>query len=401
MHYSLPNTRLLRKTLATGFLEQICRALELTDTQFQTAQDRYGAVGGWLDDESDPALRHTTIYPQGSLALGTTVRPLGREDYDLDLVCLVPGHAGSGPADLKKRIGDRLRSHAYYKSILHEKTRCWRLSYANEFHLDITPSVPNDKCSQGGELVPDKRLHAWKPTNPRGYRAWFERRADLLPRLAADSWDANARAEVEMLPTPTRFRGVLRRCVQLCKRHRDCYFSLGGSVAADLAPISVILTTLAAKSYADCVGRQEYETEYDLLSDVVCRMPDYIETRHSNGGSSWFVWNETTQGENFAERWNLDPRRASAFFMWHEAAVDALRDIVEMTGQDEVSSTMFRAFGDVGRRTVRRYVDTVSEARRDSRLRVAAGAGIVTRGSGSTQVRRNTFYGGDVETRNA
>ena len=31
--------------------------------------------------------------------------------------------------------------------------RCWRLSYANEFHMDITPSIPNPNCRFGGELV--------------------------------------------------------------------------------------------------------------------------------------------------------------------------------------------------------------------------------------------------------
>lgn len=124
MNQSSLNTPILRKALVTGFLEQICQALELTQTQFQTAQDRYGAVGRWLDDPFDPILNRATIYPQGSLALGTTVRPLGRDDYDLDLVCLVPGYVGGSSADLKKKIGHRLRSNAHYKGILQEKTRC-------------------------------------------------------------------------------------------------------------------------------------------------------------------------------------------------------------------------------------------------------------------------------------
>ena len=398
MNQSFLNTPILRKALVTGFLEQICQALELTQTQFQTAQDRYGAVGRWLDDEFDPILHRATIYPQGSLALGTTVRPLGRDDYDLDLVCLVPGYVGTSPADLKKKIGHRLRSNANYKGILQEKVRCWRLSYANEFHLDITPSVPNQQCTLGGELVPDRRLHAWKPTNPKGYRAWFERRADLLPRIASQSEDAAIRAEIEMLPTPARFRGFLRRSVQLCKRHRDCHFS--PSAVAELAPISIILTTLIAQSYADCVGRREYDTEFDLLLDVVRRMADFIEVRRLKDGPRWFVWNETTRGENFAERWNSDPRRASAFFKWHGAAVDTFRELAGAAGQDELSSMMFRGFGDVGRRTVRRYVDAISRARRDSRLRIAAGAGLVGRTGGSTGVRPNTFYGA-TELRNA
>ena len=52
---------------------------------------------------------------------------------------------------MKKTIGDRLRANGYYAPLLEEKPRCWRLSYANEFHLDITPSIPNLECANGGE----------------------------------------------------------------------------------------------------------------------------------------------------------------------------------------------------------------------------------------------------------
>ena len=31
----------------------------------------------------------------------------------------------------------------------------------------------------------------------------------------------------------------------------------------------------------------------------------------------WYIWNETTHGENFAEKWNRRPERAEAFFAWH------------------------------------------------------------------------------------
>ncbi len=50
---------------------------------------------------------------------------------------------------------------------------------------------------------------------------------------------AGTRAEVEALPGPTRFKGVLRRCVQLFKRHRDVFFA---ARALELAPISIIPT---------------------------------------------------------------------------------------------------------------------------------------------------------------
>ena len=52
---------------------------------------------------------------------------------------------------------------------------------------------------------------------------------------------------------PTSFRGLLRRSIQLTKRHRDVYFASN----VTLAPISIILTTLTAQSYAYCAEHLE------------------------------------------------------------------------------------------------------------------------------------------------
>ena len=40
-------------------------------------------------DDSELSDFDPTIYPQGSFALGTAVRPLGEDQYDVDSVCLL------------------------------------------------------------------------------------------------------------------------------------------------------------------------------------------------------------------------------------------------------------------------------------------------------------------------
>ncbi|WP_051183148.1 nucleotidyltransferase domain-containing protein [Desulfocurvibacter africanus] len=183
----------MRKTQLTGLLELICQALELTKTQFETAEDRYGAVGRWLAEAESPLIETATVYPQGSMSLGTTVKPLGRNEFDIDLVCHTPrGKQYMEPSALKKLIGDRLRTNERYRPILEEKPRCWRLNYAGDFHLDITPTIPNPACRRGGELAPDKKLKEWKETNPQGYKDWFEQLAAIPVRfVVADAFAAN------------------------------------------------------------------------------------------------------------------------------------------------------------------------------------------------------------------
>jgi hypothetical protein len=101
-------------------------------------------------------VHRVSVYLQGSVALGTTVKPLRRNEHDVDLVGHAAGAGGVPPTVLKKLIGDRLHENSHYRPLLEEMPRCWRLNYANEFHQDITPSVPNTLCANGGELVPDK-----------------------------------------------------------------------------------------------------------------------------------------------------------------------------------------------------------------------------------------------------
>jgi hypothetical protein len=397
MNYVEPRTQ-MRRTELVAALESVCEALELSDSQYDTAKNRYEGVGQWLADSNDPLLRKIVIFLQGSTALGTTVKPIGINEHDVDLVAHVPDlDAEVSPAALKKAIGDRLRDNGNYASLLKEMLRCWRLNYANEFHLDITPSIPNPLCRFGGELVPDKTLKIWKPSNPKGYKELFNHRAKLVPVIrvrksvtAADSVSEN----VEPYPAAVGFKGILRRCVQIAKRHRDVHF-----IDEDpcLAPLSVILTTLTSRSYEAAVTNNEYDNELELLSDVIRHMPDTIENRNVDGRQHWFIRNETTDGENFAEKWNEQPERAAAFFAWHGRIVSDIEALETIRGIDRLAESLKGLFGT---RPTAIAIDSLterfSEARRANRLRVAPTVGLsIAAIPASTAVRANTFFGGN------
>lgn len=381
-----------------GVLEMMCQGLELTDSQFELAKSRYEGVGRWLADAEDMLIRTVAIYLQGSTAIGTTVKPIGSNEHDVDLVAHVPepDHIISPPA-LKAAIGKRLRANGHYARILEEMGRCWRLNYANEFHLDITPSIPNPTCRRGGELVPDKELRDWSASNPRGYKALFLERTKLMPqmrlmkgRIAADS----AGSHVEPYPKQVGFKGILPRTVQLAKRHRDIHFQ---NLDPCLAPISVIITTLASRSYEFCVRNRIYDSELDLLCDVIRCMTFFIQIDESTGRRRWFIWNETTDNENFAEKWNADPRRPHAFYSWHGQLLADLESLAHIEGLDMLTKQLGSAFGrDPAAQALDGMTESVSTARRTNRLVAAPALGLgMSASSVSTPVRANTFFGSD------
>jgi hypothetical protein len=198
-------------------------------------------------------------------------------------------------------------------------------------------------------------------------------------------------AEVEPFPAQVFVKGVLRRTVQIAKRHRDiCFAELDPS----LAPISVIITTLAARSYEWCVGTRVYISEFDVLVDTLRHMPEFIEQRRVAGRSQWYLWNETTQGENFAEKWNIHPERAEAFFHWHGQVCADIEQLIEIEGLDQITKSLSESFGSVPvSRAINTLTEQVNTARAENTLSVAPGIGLSIGTGLGTRIRSNKFYG--------
>jgi len=392
-----PLAEAYKKWALIGVLDQLCQQLDLTDTQYETARERYKAIGDWLAAGESPHLQNANIYAHGSIGLGTANKPVGRNEFDVDLMCHLPalGPATSAAA-VKALVGTRLREHGKYREMLEEKPRCWRINYANEFHLDITPSVPNPQCMSGGELVPDKKLATWKPTNPEGYMNRFEAYSNLRPVFYLGEALAKAtRADVEPFPGQEMSKPLLKRIVQLLKRHRDHEFL--APTRKDLAPISIIITTLAAWSYAECVAKQQYANPFELIIDVIARMPKFIQIEDVGGHKFYVVENETTIGENFAEKWTRDERLATAFFTWHKNALSAFNMLIRAEGVDAIGTHLSKSFGvplEYARRSLEPLTNAISVARAAGTLQVAPSLGVVTSAMrAGVAVRQNTFFG--------
>lgn len=387
-------TILAKKLQLLGILEAICQELELTSTQYKDAEEKYSAVGRWLAQGGLVASFEPRIFPHGSIALGTTDRPYLRSEFDLDLICHLT--TASDRLDQKyvmQLVGNRLQENKIYRERLEPKNRCLRLSYGNQFNLDITPAVRNSRCDNGGLVVPDRMLETWKPTNPEGYIEFFTNIAARPPRIVparVNKFDQPLAETVEPLPPRNFSKGVLRRCVQLCKRHRDIYF-----YRADYAPVSIVITTLAAQSYAYAVASNVYENEFDLLVDLVRNMPEFIQKSVVGRRMHYEISNPTTQGENFADKWNAQPdgpKLVTAFFDWHRAATRDLQDLLNKVGLDEIEKYLCSKLGsNETSRAMRTQREALNGSRKDGSLKLdpKIGLGAV----GSIAVSRNTFFG--------
>ncbi|AEE54548.1 nucleotidyltransferase [Haliscomenobacter hydrossis] len=335
-------------------LERLAEALDITPTQFAEAKAHYEAVGAYLGaDGSALAHLNPAIFPQGSMRLGTVVRPLSDEDqYDVDLVCKVEGTtADFTQYELKQMIGDRLKESDRYRNMLDEEYRfCWTLNYADatRFHMDILPAIADINALQElPQINPHWTVHAlhitdqlsetykkysndWPKSNPTGYAEWFMSRMKTQFEARRKAMALEMRASVEEIQDH-QVKTPLQRSVQILKRHRDIMFE-----GKEHRPISIIITTLAARAYA------EEADVYTAIGNILDRMPAHI--RRINGVA--VIENPVNPIENFAADWAKFPQQEENFYKW---VVQAKKDFISALSFENITdirALLHNSFGD-------------------------------------------------------
>jgi hypothetical protein len=370
-----------RQSQLDDLLARICEELQLSPIRYDEAVARYEAVCRWLDAEgSSVAQYEPTIYPQGSMRIGTTVKPLGREEHDLDFVCEFQVHASQmeSPLDLLKHVVQRLREHKVYRELLEVKNRCVRLNYANEFHMDILPACPDPKSGRDCIVVPDRESKAWKPSNPRGYADWFEDRCALTLVLEA-STRMFAKDSAEPIPAQeaSHEKATLKHVVQLLKRWRDIYYQ----DRCDEAPISMVLTTLAARSYRG----------HSSVSEAMSSILDGIEGAvNAAMPGRIYVLNPANQAEDLSERWD-DPANYAAFVEGMADLCSGWKQLIAASEMQKSTSILEGLVGEPTREAVKKQARALQAARTATTLRTASAGAIST--TVGTPIRPNTFHG--------
>ncbi len=340
-------------------LKHMVELLELPDSAYEKAVNRYEDIGEWLGrDESSCCDNNVHVFAQGSFRLGTAIRPLSNnEEYDLDLACNL--RSGITPSrhtqkQLKDLIGNELQAYREFRGIknkVEKKHRCWRLEYADDlcFHMDIVPCIPEltdirdtvfesiqnarikgmtenlarDVSALAVAITDDRRhdyeliSNDWLISNPEGYAKWFDFR---MRANQSELQIALEHAQVDDIPSFKR-KTILQRIVQLLKRHRDVMFA----DAPDSKPISVIITTISAESYD---GETSLE---DSLNSALNKLKEFANSeRH-------FLPNPVNPKENFADRWSMPQyahlRLKDNFVAWVDAAI---RDFTILGVYDDI-----------------------------------------------------------------
>lgn len=367
-------------TSLDNLLHRICISLQLSSTDYKLAVEHYQAIGRYLQAEGSPiAIYDPDIYPQGSLRIGTTVKPHKLEEYDLDLVCellALNWKTCPDPVGLLDDIERWLKANGLYKDKVERMNRCVRVNYEHQFHLDILPACPDGGSGYCCVVVPDRKADDWKPSNPKGYAEWFERIAK------STEFEAYLKS-IQPMPhqEPLELKPPLKRVVQLIKRYRD--IELGND---SKAAISIVLTTLSAQNY---LGQQSVnEAMMGILEGIVASLP--------RDGSILKVENPMNKDEKFSERWEADPKLYAEFKKWVTEFRDDWRKINRAANLPGWTPFLNKLFGDNRvKSAIESQAKAVASLRPSESLNVERGTGIITsiKSADTIPVRKNNFYG--------
>lgn len=331
-------------------LNRISRDLDIGDDLFKQAEDEYRNLGKWIAAKVDEEGRDykVDIFPQGSMALGTVVRPLpvGNKDADFDLDWVLAFQEEYGLDAMEMKCGvvkpwldDYLRENRYgcNGGKIEEKRRCWHVENNAHpgFHTDVVPG-----CIQENKLlITDKRepyaIYRYIRSDPKEYQKWFFERCEIRRKALLEEYNRAFRADAKIEKLKRhKLKTPLQKAIQILKRYRDVEFE---SKDEKSKPVSIIITTLAAKSY------DNGESILDAIGLFLGKANQYIQHR----GNQYFIADPCNPEENLANKWNQHPERVSAFYYFlQEARKDFDREKLKQMDMMEIAAHLKKVLGE-------------------------------------------------------
>lgn len=368
-----------KATQIDDLLDKMAEEIQLDTTRYERMKSSYEAVKNWIEgDEKFFKPYKYDVYPHGSVRILTTVKPIGKDEFDLDIAIHLKCNTPHTPQIIYNELKRRLSEHQLYKDMMELKNRCIRLKYAGDYHMDILPGIQENEYDQNRLKVPDRELGSWVSSNPRGYANWFIGKANL----ARESLLEKA-LRAEKLPIDNfKNKKPLQRAVQLIKRYRDIYFQNDDSYKTS----SIILTTIAGQFY------QGEESIFDTVDNIVKTIQNKIDQQLGR----LKILNPVNENEDFTDKWDNEPKYYEAFKNFARHLYNEWQKLKLENGIIEEGNILKGLFGDdIFRKAQINQVNSIEQMRNNKTLGVSRSTGVLSsvNSVSTVAVKSNTFFG--------
>jgi hypothetical protein len=344
-------------------LARIAHELQLDQSRIERMERAYNAVYELI--KKDDVFFHDLdieIYAQGSKRIGTTVKPINGNDFDLDTVLHIHSlYSKFNPSQIYNALVKVIEEDDYYKSIREKKDRCIRLNYKGDFHMDILPGCMLEYNDKEKIAIPEKKLSGWSSGNPKGFANWFLEIANSVeePILKAFSESIlKANVESEPLPNDNIYEKTpLQRAVQLVKRYRDIYYQ-----DKEFPVSSIVLTTLMGNYY------QGDNSIYTTIDNCIVKLKKEYNNAVINR-IKFKITNPVNSDEEFTDSWT-DKHYTSFFNFINDlySKWDSLKNEFETSSKEYV-----RLFGEgVYKKSLQDQIKALSKFSSDNNTKSSA-----------------------------
>ena len=162
-----------------ALLADIAIRIQLSQTAYRKAVQRYEALSDWIEREGSPLAQRVELsYPQGSMATGSAISSkITNDDFDLDFVLQISCRDMT-PQQVLELLFEAINGEpgSGYHGKVRRRTRCVTVEYSG-MHLDVTPA----ERLAGTQERESEIFHHKAPengrriiANPYGFAEWFK-----------------------------------------------------------------------------------------------------------------------------------------------------------------------------------------------------------------------------------
>ena len=128
--------------LVKYFNEFLKNEVNLNQHRIDTLEKRVVTITSFLKMSETLKASFITAIPQGSYSHRTIIKPTPKKAiFDADVVVYLKPIKGWEPKDYIQKTYELFNNSPTYKGKASRHTRCVKLNYAGEFHIDVVPCI--------------------------------------------------------------------------------------------------------------------------------------------------------------------------------------------------------------------------------------------------------------------
>lgn len=153
-----------------SFLEN---EVNLNPTRMKKLHDSVNSITNFISGSELFKDTFISIVPQGSLAHRTIIRPAkANKEFDADILMHIDPQASWSAKDYVENLYTCFRGSSIYRNMVGRHTRCVRVDYSGDFHIDVVPFIEQAGMTYVTNRIDDQLEYSL----PEVYTAWLAER---------------------------------------------------------------------------------------------------------------------------------------------------------------------------------------------------------------------------------